>query len=270
MTERGTLQQACVRGAAFWSPLAPGWEHAARAFRGEAALLQAPAPRPAPTLLAPTERRRAPDTVALALEVAARACEQSGLDPSALPSVFACTQGDLAISDYMGATLADNPALVSPIRFHNSVHNAAAGYWTIGTGCFEAYTALSAPAATFGAGLLEALVQVACDDRPVLLVAYDTEARGPLATVIESRGLLAAALVLAPPAAEGGVAMLEWRLSGRGEVTAPSTPAGCALGGNAMSPCVPFFEALASAVRTSVSLALQPAARLEVTIRPAV
>ena len=269
MTERGAMHRAYVLGAAFWSPVLPGWDLAARAFRGEAPLQQPPASRPAPTLLAPTERRRAPDTVALALEVAARACEGAGADPASLPSVFACTQGDLAISDYMGATLAENPAMVSPIRFHNSVHNAAAGYWTIGTGCSEPYTALSAPDATFGAGLLEALAQVACDTRPVLLVAYDGEARGPLATVVTSRGLLASALVLAPEPGPGALASLDWQVAGPGEVTAASTEAGHALAGNGMSPCVPFFEALARGADARVSLALQPAARLDVEIRRA-
>ena len=55
-----------------------------------------------------------------------------------------------SIKDVHGApvgdtlTLAGDPAAVSPIRFHNSVHNAAAGYWTIGTGCLRATTAISA------------------------------------------------------------------------------------------------------------------------------
>ena len=62
-----------------------------------------------PALLAPTERRRAPDTVAVALEVAARAVRAAQRAPAELPSVFASTHGDLAISDYMCATLAQTP-----------------------------------------------------------------------------------------------------------------------------------------------------------------
>ena len=67
--------------------------------------------RPSPQLLAPNERRRAPDTVAVALEVALAACTAAGRDPRTLPSVFASTHGDLAITDYMCATLAERPAL---------------------------------------------------------------------------------------------------------------------------------------------------------------
>ena len=49
---------------------------------------------------------------------------------------------------------------ISPTRFHNSVHNAAAGYWGIATGATAAANALCAYDASFGAGLLEALTQV--------------------------------------------------------------------------------------------------------------
>src|SRR5690606_42059827 len=63
----------------------------------------------------------------------------------------------LAITDYMAATLASDPRSISRTRFHNSVHNAAAGYWTIGAGCTAAATAVSAGPASFAQGLLEAL-----------------------------------------------------------------------------------------------------------------
>ncbi len=48
-----------------------------------------PQTRPAPALLPPAERRRAPDTVAVSLEVATRACEMAQRDPKLMPSVFA-------------------------------------------------------------------------------------------------------------------------------------------------------------------------------------
>ncbi|HPF25804.1 MAG TPA: beta-ketoacyl synthase chain length factor, partial [Steroidobacteraceae bacterium] len=142
-----------VEGIALWAPLLPGWELAREILRSERTPTANPAPRPAPTLLAPTERRRAPDTVAIALEVATRACELAQRDPASMCSVFASTHGDLAVTDSMCATLAKTPALVSPIKFHNSVHNAAAGYWTIGVGCEQPYTAVSAWQHTFAAGL---------------------------------------------------------------------------------------------------------------------
>lgn len=258
---------AFVDGIALWSPCLPGWDAAAAILRGEAALSE-PQARPAPALLAPTERRRAPDTVAIALEVASAACTAAGADPKALPSVFASTQGDLAISDYLCRTLAEGATDVSPTKFHNSVHNAAAGYWTIGTGCMQPSTALSAFEHTFGQGLLEALSQVAADAQPVLFAAYDIAACGPMATVTTSRGLLGNALVLAPARGARSVAWLAWQVVRRGEVpTEEPLPVGVldAVAGNPLAPSLPLFRALArGAGRAAVSLSPHQALLFEV------
>src|SRR5690606_35341200 len=203
-----------------------------------------------PRLLAPNERRRAPETVAVALEVAQAACTDAGRDPATLPSVFASTHGDLAITDYMCATLAGTPSDISPTRFHNSVHNAAAGYWTIGTGCLRPATAVSAHAATFAQGLLEALVQLASGEDAVLLVAYDTAARGPLATQARSAGLLGGALLLSR---EGEGRALSATLAD-GEAPAGDGVLARHAAANAMAPMLPLFDALASG-RRDVALA---------------
>ncbi len=241
----------------------PGWDIAAPVLRGEADPPEQHAARPAPALLAPTERRRAPDTVAIALEVATRACERAGIDPKALPSVFASTHGDLAISDYMSDTLARTPNLVSPIRFHNSVHNAAAGYWSIGTGSMQPYTALAAWADTFGEGLLEALVQADSSGRPVLLVAYDIEARGPLASMQPSRGIVGVGLVVAPSAGAATVASIQWDVVRGIDRTLPLARNAELMAGNAMSACLPFVETVAMAVERTVCVGLSPNAMLE-------
>lgn len=240
-----SLAPVRIEGISFWASRLPGWDIARAVMRGEAAAPGQAAPRPAPTLLAPTERRRAPDTVAIALEVAAKACEASGRAPADLASIFASTHGDLAISDTMCATLVDTPTLISPVKFHNSVHNAAAGYWSIGTGSYAPYTALSAFHCTFGNGLLEAVTQVLCDGKPVLYVAFDIEAKGALATMAPSRGLLGAALVLAPDRQSQGLRLqLEVEHGDTGATPARSAAAPL-IADNALAPCLPFFEALA-------------------------
>ena len=95
-----------VESVAFWAPTLPSWQAAEAAFAGRGALTDPPAVRPAPQLLAPAERRRAPDSVALALEVAAQAVQASGRDPKTLASIFTSAHGDLAVNDYMCTTLA--------------------------------------------------------------------------------------------------------------------------------------------------------------------
>src|SRR3546814_3129393 len=88
----------------------------------------------------------------------------------------------------MCAPRAIAPRSISPTKFHNSVHNAAAGYWTIGSGCMHASTAVSAFDASFAQGLVEALAQLAEGAEAVLLAAYDGPATGPLETMSHSRG----------------------------------------------------------------------------------
>jgi hypothetical protein len=160
-----------------------------------------------------------------------------------LPSVFASTHGDLGITDYMCATLADAPRTISPTRFHNSVHNAAAGYWTIGAGCMQAATAISASDATFAEGLVEALVQLATGTEAVLLVAYDSEAPGPLASISSSSGLLGGALVLSR-APRAGATTLRIAIED-GATPATSGALANIAGGNGMAPMLPLFEAIA-------------------------
>jgi uncharacterized repeat protein (TIGR01451 family) len=60
------------------------------------------------------------------------------------PSVFSSAHGDLAIVDALCRSLAQDPQLLSPMRFHNSVHNATSGYWAIGCRSREASTAVAA------------------------------------------------------------------------------------------------------------------------------
>nr|WP_242112116.1 beta-ketoacyl synthase chain length factor [Luteimonas aquatica] len=237
-----------VEGVGFWAPGLPSWQ-AARDYVGGGALA-ADAPRkPSPELLPPNERRRASESVSIALQVAADACRHAGRDPATLPSVFASTHGDMAITDYICATLAGEPRAMSPTRFHNSVHNAAAGYWTIGNGCRLATTAISALDASFAQGLLEALAQLHDGAEAILLAAYDTAASGPLGTVTRSEGVLGGALVLSRrdpdrPDARAIATLRATLVDGE----PPAAPAGALarLGaGNAMAPMLPLFDALA-------------------------
>jgi hypothetical protein len=235
------MRTATIEGVGFWSDGLPSWQAAREFIAGGALAADAPR-RPSPQLLAPNERRRAPESVAVALEVALAACTAAGRDPSQLPSVFASTHGDLAITDYVCATLASEPRALSPTKFHNSVHNAAAGYWTIGNGCMQGTTAVSAFDASFAQGLVEALGQLADGADAVLLAAYDSTAVGPLETQSHSRGLLGAALVLSH--GSEGPRLRATLVDGELPVVGGALSRHAA--GNSMAPMLPLFDALAS------------------------
>ncbi|HSX58691.1 MAG TPA: beta-ketoacyl synthase chain length factor [Tahibacter sp.] len=194
-----------VAGIGVYGPGLTGWPVAAAVLRGEREFDGADPPRPAPGLLPAAERRRAPDTVLYASQAATEACAMAQADPAQLPCIFSSTQGDIAITDYMCATLVQTPRELSPTKFHNSVHNAAAGYWSIATGCREPATALSAWTDSVGAGLLEAAIQVADSGAPVLFAAYDVAAPGPLHSAVPFDRAFALAFVLAPPDSAPGM-----------------------------------------------------------------
>ena len=285
-----------IDGVALWAPALPGWAQARAAFRGEAAPVIVEVKRPAPQMLATNERRRAPDTVLLALEVAAAATAMSGHNAAMLASVFTSAHGDLPITDTLCRTLAEQPLALSPTRFHHSVHNAASGYWAIGSGSHAASTALAAGAHSFAAGLLEAACQCAADNAPVLLAGHDTEAVGPLTSVNRSRGLLAVALVLSPrrgAASRWAVSWnLRWNLQAnlQADLTAGLTAglqaglqagllveskapalrstAAHSLADNAMAHALPLFEALAAEQPHTLALPMSTTQHLALAITP--
>jgi hypothetical protein len=167
-------------------------------LRGESAFTPTTVQRPVVSLLPPAERRRCAPSVAWALAVAQEAVAHSGLDAGAFAVVFASSDGDGDIVHRLCTALATPAAAVSPTDFHNSVHNAATGYWSIGAHSQAASTAICAHDGSFAAGLLEAACQIAIEKRPVLLVTVDLPYPPPLAAHRPVRHGFAAALALVP------------------------------------------------------------------------
>ena len=194
-----------------------------------------PVARPSVSVLPPAERRRCALTVAWALAVAQEAAAQSGLPREHYQVVFASSDGDGDIQHRICSALATPAAQVSPTDFHNSVHNAAPGYWSIGAHSGAPSTALCAYDGSFAAGLLEAACQVNVDARPVLLITVDLPFPPPLAAHRPVKHGFAAALALAPGAG------LEVAL----EDGVPSAAPLAAFEGNAAAACLPLLAALA-------------------------
>lgn len=131
-------------------------------------------------MLPANERRRTTPLIKLALHVANLAIEHAETDVASLRSVYASSDGDLDIVDKLCTALSEKEKIVSPTQFHNSVHNAPAGYWAIFTKSHAPSTSISAAEATFTAGLLESMTQIAAMDKDVLLVCYDYPPPAPL------------------------------------------------------------------------------------------
>jgi hypothetical protein len=217
------------------APGLEGWATAARVLSGETAHEPRPVARPNVTVLPAAERRRAAPSVAWSLAVAQEAVAASALDAGSLAVVFVSSDGDGDIVHRLCTALAAPGAQVSPTDFHNSVHNAATGYWSIGAHSTAPSTAMCAFDASFAAGLLEAATQVQAEGKPVLLVAVDLPYPPPLAPHRPVRHGFAVAVALAP-GDQLHVALDD------GEPT-PLPLAEFA--GNAAAACLPLLAALA-------------------------
>jgi len=151
---------------------------------------------PPPDTLPPTERRRTGRVVRLAFAIGLEAARQSDTDPARLPVVFASSGGDGDNCHEICQTLASANRALSPTRFHNSVHNAPAGYWSIAAGTQVPSTTVCAYDASFAAGLLEALAQIAVRGVTTALIAYDLDYPPPLRAARTVPAAFGLALVL--------------------------------------------------------------------------
>lgn len=198
-----------VEGVGLCGPGLAGWEASRALLAGNAPYQSGPTAVTASELLPAAERRRAGMPVKLALAVGLEALAAAARDAATTATVFASADGDCDNVHQMLEALATTARQISPTRFHNSVHNAAAGYWSIATQCRASSTSLACFDASFAAGLLEAACQVAGSGAAVALIAYDHPYPEPLRAV---RAILAAfgvALVLAPGATDRSIATLD-------------------------------------------------------------
>jgi len=169
-----------VQGIGLLGPGLASWTSAQDVLRGVQAYASAPAVLPSPARLPPAERRRAGAAVKLALAVADEAVAQAQVDPSTLATVFTSSSGEGINCHALCETLALPAPMVSPTRFTNSVHNAAAGCWHIAVASHASSTSLCAFDGSFGAGLIEAATSVCLSGQPMLLVASDSPYPEPL------------------------------------------------------------------------------------------
>jgi len=200
------MKPVWIAGAGVLGPGLPDWNAAREILLGRARYVDTPDPEPIPALLPANERRRASVPARWALTVGSEALAGSGLNAEEVAIVFASCGGDGTITDQICRALAASPPAMSPTRFHNSVHNAPAGYWSIFARARAPSTMLCGYDASFAAGLLEAAAQTAVEQRPVLLVAYDLPCPEPLRSLWPVSRPFAASLLLTPAPA-GGMAM---------------------------------------------------------------
>lgn len=187
-----------IQGIGAIGPGFDNWPQLAAMLREEVPCSSEATRPPTLQLLPPAERRRVGMLVKLALVSGTQAVEHAGGNSATLPTVFSASGGDGENCHVLCETLASNDRSISPTRFHNSVHNAASGYWSIATGSMASSTSLCAHDAGFAAGLLEAATQVRASGHDCLLIACDDPYGGALGHARPLADRIAISLVLSP------------------------------------------------------------------------
>lgn len=257
-----------LQGVGVLGPGLADWQAARRILSGEQAYRYEPPPQPDPDALPPNERRRGAKTVRWTVAVAQEALRGSDFPPAAVASIFTSSSGDGETAHQICEALAAPGREVSPTRFHNSVHNAAAGYWSIAAASRRPSVSLCGHDASFAVGLIEAAAQVRAEEDPVLLVAYDLPYPQPLLAVRPIAEPLAVAVLLSREAR--ACTLANWRVSLATGAVATRLPEALPpeLGANPAGHALPLLAAVARRATEVVQVAYVDGCHLVVESRP--
>ena len=252
--------------------LGPGLASADEGFailRGERAYQPTAARAPGTQGLAANEARRCPMLARYALDVGHQALTAAGWTAADVAPVFSSGSGDLDILDKNCRALARSPIALSPTLFHNSVHNAVAGYWGIAMRSRAPSTSLSAYDDSFSAGLLEALMS-AWEGPPCLLVAYDLPPPPALAPVRPVTVPFAVAVAVSRERPLSPCVLVEWEWRPRDLKESRFSTAGLeALRlANPAARCLPLLQAMAQGTPARVVLPYLADGQLVVQVVP--
>jgi hypothetical protein len=239
-------------GVGLIGPGLADWSACRNILLGQAAWTAGPLRVPASTLLPATERRRCNEASRLAIATAEQALGSSDIRPQDLATVFTSADGDGLITHKLCESFAMEQPEVSPTQFHNSVHNAPAGYWSIATGSPCASTTLAAGPDSFAAGLLEAALQATAESSLVLLVAFDLPLPHPLKLMQVREHGFSVALLIGREQRRDSLATLHLDLvEDSGESPLPA--AFHALADNPAARALPLLDAVANGRPSSVN-----------------
>jgi len=263
------MNSVFLNGLGVSAPGLDGWASAKSILSGIQSFSKTEMEPPKPMLIPPRERRRTTSAIRLAIKVAEEALDQSGLSWEEVQSVFTSADGDMDITDRICKALAQPDRPVSPTQFHNSVHNAPAGYWAIAIGSMQASTSLAASTGSFAAGLLEAAVSVQIENNPLMLVAYDYPAPHPLSEIEPLQDPFGTAFLISREPLEKSFCCLEYELSsGCEESRILDDEMEAMRKGNPSGRALPLLQAIASNDSCQVVLPYGQNNQLIVRVRP--
>lgn len=203
------MNRVYIESVGLFAPGLGGWHQGQSVLTGESVYEHAPLPRYKPQLLAGNERRRATNSVRIAFGACEDAVGERLAEARELAGVFVSSGGDYGVHDQICRGLLQEPVMLSPTQFHNSVHNAPAGYWSIASESKASSVSLSVYDYSVAGGLLEAVPMVAQQSQAALLVFSDCDTCSPMNQKRAVNESFAAALWLTPGESDNSLASLE-------------------------------------------------------------
>lgn len=181
-------------------------------------------------------------------EAAEQATRAAGRDPTKVATVYTSSYGEIETMVLLLDAIFRGDGQLSPMRFKNSVHNAASGLGSIGQSNTSFSTALAGGARSVEAGVIEAVALAHERGGDVVVSAADDAIPEPLGA-LDRREALAVGLVISAEPGPAPLCRVE-RLVALDEVVArPSTVFGRAwtesLRLNPISHALPLLEAIA-------------------------
>lgn len=156
------------------------WEQAKMILNSEESFSIDPTDAYKITILKPNEARRTSTTIKIALQTAEESLSNSSFQADQLFSVFVSSDGDPNILQSICQELATADKFVSPTQFHNSVHNAPAGYWSIGQQSMQGINSIACGDCSVAGALIEADSLLQAGEDAVLVVCFDLKSPTPL------------------------------------------------------------------------------------------
>ncbi len=248
----------------------PSWTEAKPVLSGLSDWHDSPLEKYKPQALPANERRRATLLCRLAFRAAENAFGDDLSRASELASVFSSSGGDYPIIDNICRTLATEEKAVSPTHFHNSVHNSAAGYWSIGVGAKANSNSISAYDYSFATGLLESVITANCEEEDCLMVCYDTRTSMPLSSKRNISKEFAMAAVISKNVRDESCFKLTLEIldtNNSSEISKPTEALQTLYESNPSAKGLPFAQMLAKGADSFCVLALANGRKLKASVQ---
>lgn len=260
-----TLRPLYLSGASLWTP---GFASLDAFVTGTAdAALEEPSCAWVPSRL----MRGGSRLTKMLCEVAAQACEAGLADKSAVQTIYASQYGEIETMVILLDTIFAGDGQLSPMRFKNSVHNAASGLASIGTSNRAFSTALAAAERCAEACFLEAFALSAERGGDVVLSIADDAIPEPLRGR-SPRACLGTGALLTSERSERALAVIDELRRDEGVATHPGRfadrPLSEGLLDNPAAALLPLLDAARTQRETRVPLAYGVEGYFSVRVRP--